>query len=126
MCSLITHCYVCRYADAETLGLDVLASTTLAHPGTPLLAEVLSTLSTVCTQRGRPADLDAAEQYAKQGLDLVTKTHGAKSLEAAALYTTLAAAQQRLARCVTHHFEDSVCSMNLQVRAVKVLCMQAD
>ena len=89
-----------RYEDAEALGRDVLASTAEAHPETPLHAEVLSMLSTICIQRGSPADLDAAEQHAKQALTFVAKTNGVASLEAAAVYTTLASAQQRLARRV--------------------------
>ena len=99
---MLSNC--CRYLDAETLGLDILASTAEAHPETPLHAEVLSTLSSVCLQRGIPAALEAAERYAKQGLDFVVKAHGVKSLEAAAMFTTLASAQQRLARCVSAHF----------------------
>ena len=85
-----------RYLDAETLGVEVLASAAEAHAESPLHAEILSVLSTVCIQRATPAHLEAAERHAKQGLDFVVKAHGDKSLEAAAIYTTLALAQQRL------------------------------
>ena len=118
MLGVLTCCHTRRYADAETLGLDVLASTAEAHFGAPLHAEVLSTLSSVCLLCGGPADLHAAEQYATEGLDFVIKAHSAKSLEAAALHTTLAAAQQRLARCVAHHRENHCCNMNMQLIAV--------
>ncbi len=90
------------------LGLHVLASTAEAWPGTPLHAEVLSTLSSVCARRGRTADLESAEQHARQGLVFLVKAHGVKSLEAAAMYTILASAQQKLARCVRMKLESAL------------------
>ncbi len=78
----------------------MLASAVEAHAESPLHADILSVLSTVYIQRATPAHLETAEHHAKQGLDFVVKAHGDKSLEAAAMYTTLALAQQYLSRWV--------------------------
>jgi hypothetical protein len=90
----------CRYNDAVTLGVALLQSSFDSYRNAPLHADALEVLSTVYIQRGLPNDFDAAERHASEGLTIREAAHGAKSLEAASVYTVLALAQLRLGRQV--------------------------
>ena len=83
-----------------TLGVQLLETTADSFKNAPLHADALDVLSTVYIQRGLPDDLDAAERHATEGLAIRVAAHGAKSLEAASVYTVLALAQLKLGRQV--------------------------
>ena len=99
---------ICRYFDAVTLGIALLDTTSNCFRDAPSHADALEVLSTVYIQRGLSDDFDAAECHAKEGLAIKVAAHGAKSLEAASMYTVLALAQLRLGRRVPLQSQPSI------------------